>query len=87
MQRLWWLLEGYGSRKEKLLFVLTFIVLGLFILVVYLICQAVQGVQQIATDVPLPLDEDGNPIDVNGVEEIEVENQGSTNSYVEPEYN
>lgn len=87
MQRLWWLLEGYGSRKEKLLFVLTFIVLGLFILVVYLICQAVQGVQQIATDVPLPLDEDGNPIDVNGVEEIEVENQASTNSYVEPEYN
>jgi len=87
MQRIWWLLEGYGSRKEKILFVLTFLLLGLFILVVYLICQAVQGVQQIATDVPLPLDEDGNPVENYGVEGMELENQASTNSYGQPEYN
>ncbi|MFZ9846862.1 MAG: hypothetical protein ACO3EE_01770 [Flavobacteriales bacterium] len=75
--RFWWLLKGYGSTKEKILFLATLALLGIFILTVYLICQMVKGVQEIATDVPLP--EDAN--ESLGIEALNEDEQAVTNSY------
>ncbi len=55
--RFWWLLKGYGSTKEKIFFLATLALFGIFILTVYLICQMVKGVGEITTEIPLPEDQ------------------------------
>ncbi len=84
MTRIFLLIKGYGSTKEKLLFLLTILILGIFILAVYVICQMVQGVQQISTEAAPLLDENGNPYDVEGLNE---ETPQLTNSYNNGQYN
>jgi hypothetical protein len=56
--RFWCLLKGYGSTKEKIFFLATLALFGIFILTVYLICQMVKGVGEITTEIPLPEDQD-----------------------------
>jgi len=75
--RLWWLLKGYGSTKEKIFFLATLALLGIFILTVYLICQMVKGVSEITTEIPLPEDENES----FGIEALNEEEQAMTNSY------
>ena len=75
--RLWLLLRGYGTTKEKLFFLATIAVLGIFILLVYLICQMVQGVQQISTDVNTLSEED----EALGIDALNEEQQAMTDSY------
>jgi len=56
--RFWCLLKGYGSTKEKIFFLATLALFGIFILTVYLICQMVKGVGEITTEITLPEDQD-----------------------------
>jgi hypothetical protein len=55
--RFWWLLKGYGSTKEKIFFLATLALFGIFILAVYLICQMVKGAGEITTEIPVPEDQ------------------------------
>ncbi len=84
MTRIFLLIKGYGSTKEKLLFLLTILILGVFILAVYVICQMVQGVQQVSNEATPLLDENGNPYDAEGLNE---EIPELTNSYNNGQYN
>ena len=84
MTRIFLLIKGYGSTKEKLLFLLTILTLGVFILAVYVICQMVQGVQQVSNEATPLLDENGNPYDAEGLNE---EIPELTNSYTNGQYN
>jgi hypothetical protein len=75
--RLWVLLRGYGTTKEKLFFLASLAVLGIFILVVYVICQMVQGVQQISTDATTISEED----EALGIDALNEDQQAMTDSY------
>lgn len=83
MTRLFLLLKGYGSTREKLLFLASLAVLGIFILMVYVICQMVQGVQQVKIESE-PLDEDGNPYILDGLND---EMPALTDSYNDGHHN
>ena len=87
MKRIWWLLEGYGSKKEKSLFVLTFVVLGLFIVVIYVACEMIKGVQQVTAESPLLVEEQDDELEAYNMEDVDLEMTESSNSYGQPQYN
>ncbi len=47
------MIEGYGSRREKLIFLASIILLGLIILVVYLFCEMVKTFRSATTLEPV----------------------------------